>query len=270
MGAPASFRLPAGITLANVSQFDAGFFVLDDWRARPNVTVSVGLRYEAQTRLSDYRNFAPRLGLAWAVGPKGKAPKTVIRAGGGLFYDRVLSESLSLDSLRRDGIHQQQFIVDNPDFYPAIPSTTQLLGARAPQAIRELDAHMRAPEMAQLGAGAERQLPGNIVLAVNYIHWQAWHSLRSRNITAPLASTPVNTTAIYLYEASGRLKQDQLMTTVNARVSPKLSFSGSYTFEQSREATPMAPAPSLPTPTTCGLSMGARGSTFVIVCNSMG
>ena len=113
------------------------------------------------------------------------------------------------------------FLVDNPDFYPAIPSIQQLLGGRAPQAIRELDARIRAPEMAQAGAGVERQLPRNIVLAVNYIHSQAWHSLRSRNITAPFASTLPGTTAIYLYEASGRLKQDQLITNVNARVNPK-------------------------------------------------
>jgi hypothetical protein len=96
---------------------------------------------------------------------------------------------------------------------------------------------MRAPEMAQIGAGVERQIPKNIVLAVNYIHSQAWHSLRSRNITAPLASTPASTTAIYLYEASGRLKQDQLIANVNARVSPKLSFSGSYTWNKARSDT---------------------------------
>jgi Carboxypeptidase regulatory-like domain len=235
-GGASQFSLAAGNPLASLNQFDAGFFALDDWRARPNVTLSLGLRYEFQTRLSDHRDLAPRLGLAWGVGPKGKTAKTVIRAGAGIFYDRV-NESLSLDSLRRDGIHQQQFMVDNPDFYPAIPSVEQLLGGRTPQAIRELDAHMRAPEMAQIGAGVERQIPKNIVLAVNYIHSQAWHSLRSRNITAPLASTPASTTAIYLYEASGRLKQDQLMTNVNARVSPKLSFSGSYTLNKARSDT---------------------------------
>ena len=226
-GGASQFSLAAGDPLASLNQYDAGLFVLDDWRARPNLTLSLGLRYEFQTRLSDHRDVAPRAGLAWGIGPKGKPAKTVIRAGAGIFYDRV-NESLSLDSLRRDGIHQQQFIVDNPDFYPVIPSIQQLLGSRTPQAIRELDAHLRAPEMVQIGAGVERQLPKNIVLALNYIHSQAWHSLRSRNITAPLASAPAGATAVYLYEASGRLKQDQLVTNINARVSPKLSFSGSY------------------------------------------
>jgi hypothetical protein len=84
----------------------------------------------------------------------------VIRAGAGLFYDRV-GESLSLDALRRDGIHQQQFVTDSPDFYPAIPSLAQLLGSRTPQAIRELDSDMRAPRMVQAGIGVERQLPKN-------------------------------------------------------------------------------------------------------------
>ena len=235
-GGASQFSLAAGDPLASLNQFDAGFFILDDWRARPNLTLSLGLRYELQTHLSDHRDLAPRFGVAWGVGSKGKPAKTVIRAGTGIFYDRV-NESLSLDSLRRDGIHQQQFIVDNPDFYPVIPSIQQLLGSRTPQAIRELDAHIRAPEMVQIGAGVERQMPKNIVLAVNYIHSQAWHSLRSRNIAAPLASTPASTTAIYLYEASGHLKQDQVITNVNARVSPKLSFSGSYILNKARSDT---------------------------------
>ena len=116
----------------------------------------------------------------------------MIRAGAGLFYDRV-SESLSLDALRRDGIHQQQFVIDSPDFYPAIPSLAQLVGSRAPQAIREFDARMRAPEMVQAGAGVERQLPKNIVVSVNYLHSHGWHILRSRNITAPLAPAAAGT-----------------------------------------------------------------------------
>jgi hypothetical protein len=89
----------------------------------------------------------------------------------------------------------------------------------------------------QIGAGVERPLPKNIVVAVNYVHSQGWHSLRSRNITAPLASTPASTTAIYLYEASGRMKQDQLITNLNARISPKLSFSGSYTLNKANSDT---------------------------------
>ena len=235
-GGASQFSIAAGNPLASLNQFDVGFFALDDWRVRPNLTLSVGLRYETQTRLSDHRDIAPRIGVAWGLAPKGKTPKTVLRAGAGLFYDRV-SESLSLDALRRDGIHQQQFVTDSPDFYPAIPSIAQLLGARFPQAVRELDSHMEAPRLAQFGVGIERQLPKNLVVSVNYLRSQGWHSLRSRDITASMTAASATTTAIYLYEASGIFKQNQLVTSVIAKVSPKLSFTGSYTLGQAHSDT---------------------------------
>ena len=177
-GGASQFSIAAGNPLASLRQFDAGFFALDDWRVQPNLTLSLGMRYEAQTRIDDRRDVAPRVGIAWGLAPKGKTPKTVIRAGAGLFYDRV-SESLSLDALRRDGIHQQQFILDAPDFYPVVPSLSQLLSSRVPQAIRQMENNIRAPFMAQAGVGVERQLPKNLVLSVNYLHSRGWHSLRS-------------------------------------------------------------------------------------------
>jgi len=58
---------------------------------RPNITLSLGLRYEIQNNISDHGDWAPRIGLAWGVGPSAgrvRSPKTVIRAGVGIFYDR--------------------------------------------------------------------------------------------------------------------------------------------------------------------------------------
>ena len=234
-GGASQFSIAGGNPLATLSQFDAGVFALDDWRLQPNMTLSLGLRYEAQNRISDHRDFAPRMGLAWGLAPSGKTAKTVVRAGFGLFYDRV-SENLSLDALRRDGIHQQQFVINTPDFYPLVPTLDQLLNASAPQAIRRLDAGMVAPYMVQTGVGVERQLPRNVVVAVNYLHSRGAHMLRSRSV--PAAANPAgNTSAIYLYEGSGLFKQDQLITSVNAKVSARLSFTSSYTFGQARSDT---------------------------------
>ena len=62
-GGASQFSIAAGNPLASLSQFDVGlFFVLDDWRARPNLTLSLGLRYESQTRLSDHRTLRPAPG----------------------------------------------------------------------------------------------------------------------------------------------------------------------------------------------------------------
>ena len=228
-GGASQFSIAAGNPLASLSQFDVGLFVLDDWRLRPNLTLSLGLRFEAQTRIHDSHDLAPRVGVAWGLAPRGKTPKTVIRAGAGLFYDRV-SENLSLDALRRDGVHQQQFVLSSPDFYPVIPSLSELLISRVPQAIREIDGRIQAPSMAQIGVGVERQLPRNLVLGVNYLHSRGWHGLRSRAVTQAGSVTAPDVMAIYLYESSGIFKQDQLVTSLTARVNPRISFNGSYTF----------------------------------------
>ncbi len=49
---------------------DAGIFAADDWRLRPNLTLSLGLRYEVQTNIHDWRDIAPRVALAWAPAPE--------------------------------------------------------------------------------------------------------------------------------------------------------------------------------------------------------
>src|SRR3984885_3942449 len=74
---------------AHASQVDVGLYVEDDWRIRPNITLSYGLRFESQDNISNHADWAPRLGFAWGIGGGGKsAPKTILRAGFGVFYDR--------------------------------------------------------------------------------------------------------------------------------------------------------------------------------------
>jgi hypothetical protein len=97
-GGATQFSINSGNPASSASQFDAGLFVGDDWRVRPNLTLSLGLRYETQTNIHDWRDVAPRIGVAWAPGAGGKnsSPKTVIRAGFGIFYDRfVLTNTLT-------------------------------------------------------------------------------------------------------------------------------------------------------------------------------
>ena len=67
-GGATQFSLNAGNPFISGSQWDVGLFAGDDWRARPNLTFSLGLRYEAQTNIGDHGDFAPRIGVAWAPG----------------------------------------------------------------------------------------------------------------------------------------------------------------------------------------------------------
>jgi hypothetical protein len=115
---------------------EAAFFQ-DDWRWKPNLTLSYGLRFESQNWINDHADWGPRVALAWAPGHAGKAPaKTVLRAGYGWFYDRfAVPSSLNspgatpyvIQTIHQNGINQQSFVVNNPDFFnpsaPAAPGT---------------------------------------------------------------------------------------------------------------------------------------------------
>ena len=86
-------------TFANsvVSQGNAnvGAYLQDEWRLSRNLTVNAGLRYDLQylkTINTDTNNVSPRLGLAWT--PFGRRT-TVVRAGYGLYYDRVPLRALA-------------------------------------------------------------------------------------------------------------------------------------------------------------------------------
>ncbi|MGH9666855.1 MAG: TonB-dependent receptor domain-containing protein, partial [Bryobacteraceae bacterium] len=231
-GGPSQFTIASGLPSASLSQTDIGLFVQDDWRARQNLTVSYGIRYELQNNVTDWRDFAPRVGFAWAPGPSGKGrSKTVLRAGFGIFYDRI-AETLFLDALRFNGLTQQQYILPNPNFYPEIPPA-DTLPVKA-TAIHALDNAIRAPYIMQSAVGLERQLPKSTTLSINYTNSHGLHQLLSRNINAPLPGTTVlpNDTlgAIYQYEAAGLFNQNQISVNVNSRVSTRISVFGGYAY----------------------------------------
>ena len=69
----------------------AGLFAQDEWRIKPNVLLSYGLRYENENIVNDSNNFGPRFALAY---DPFKSGKTVIRAGAGIFYNRALLRTI--------------------------------------------------------------------------------------------------------------------------------------------------------------------------------
>lgn len=226
---------------------DLGAFAGDDWRLKPNLTLSLGLRYETQTNIHDWSDFAPRVGFAWAPGPaaKGGRPKTVVRGGFGIFYDRF-SETNVLTAERFNGSNEQQYIVPAPLFYPNLPPLGSLGNfLRRGQTVQEISSSLRAPYILQTGIGVERQLPRNTTVAVNYVSSRGRHMLRSHDINAPLPGTYLgpgtgvypfdNSGPIFLMESSGVYNQNQLITNFNSRVNPNISLFGFYTLNQAKD-----------------------------------
>ena len=92
---------------------DLGLYAEDDWKARPNLSISYGIRYETQNHLADDHDFAPRVSLRYGVGKAGGNPKTVLNAGFGIFYDRYQLPNV-MTTLESNGTNQIQTQIVNP------------------------------------------------------------------------------------------------------------------------------------------------------------
>jgi hypothetical protein len=253
------FSLTAGSTatvpgnpLANVGQVDVGLYVQDDWRVRPNITVSYGLRFESQNEISDHADWAPRLGFAWGIGGGGKsAPKTVLRAGFGIFYDRFNS-SYVLEEDRLNGIRQAQFVFTNPQFFPLVTPTSTVDPTVYQQA-----SHLRSPYVMQTAVSLERQVTKIANVSVSYLNSRGWDQLFTNNINTPLPGTfdyPFYTSVtpgarpiagfdnVYQFQSEGIYRENQLFVQANIRVGPKLSLFSRYTLTYADSDTSSATA----------------------------
>ena len=235
-GGATQFTLSAGLPGLKVHQYDAAIFAGDEWRINPNFTLNLGLRYEAQSNVHDWRDIAPRIGVAWAPGTHnhpGKA-KTVLRAGFGIFYER-LDISDYLTARRFDGSVQQQYVVTNPDFFPTVPSPATLAGFQSPQAIEELSSRLRAPYIIQSALTLERQLPAKTTIALTYTNSHGLHQFISNDINAPLPVSGRDPLAhsgpVFLMESAGLYNQNQIITNVTTRLSAASIF-GFYVFNK--------------------------------------
>ncbi|HEX7296437.1 MAG TPA: TonB-dependent receptor, partial [Pyrinomonadaceae bacterium] len=233
------FSIAGGNPEATVSQWDFGGFFQDDWKLRPNFTLNLGLRYENQSNVKSNLNFGPRVGFAWSPGG-GQQPKTVIRGGYGVFYDRI-GENLTLNAERLNGINQQQFIVTNPNFFPVIPSIEVLEAFAVPVSIFRLNQNLQSPYTLQGVISIERQLPHNLTVATSYINVRTLHVLRTRPVNAPLPGTFTGVAGsgvrplginenIFEYESTGTFNQNQLILNFNSRFHRNFSLTGYYVF----------------------------------------
>ena len=241
-GGAGQFTITYGTPGIVVTYYDLGVYFSDDWRWKPNFTVSYGLRYETQSSIGDYGDVAPRVSFAWGLG-KGTAPKTVIRAGWGMFYERF-DEQYALQADRLNGTTQQKFVVNQPNFYPIVPpeDSPLLNTAKTFPTVYQISPNLRASYVMQTAVSVERQITKNANIAVSYLNSRGLHQYLTRNINAPLPGTydPTNPASgirpygaaagnIYQYESGGTMEQNQLIVNANVKVGSRLSLFGWYT-----------------------------------------
>ena len=275
-GGATQFSINGGNPEADVTQTDVGFYLQDEWKVRPNFTLSPGLRYENQTNIDSNFNFAPRLGFAWmpsfghkntpAADPRTSAPKaadakpgvapaktaaaprqprTVIRGGAGIFYTRF-SENSILQTIRFNGINQQQFVVTDPDvlnLFPVVPPVTALNAFSVPQSRRVLNEDAASEQIFRASVSLERQVSKTFNLQAGYSHSQSIRTLRTANINAPLGGTynpafptsgvrPFGSQAgnIFQYQSNGRSRSDSLYISANGKIAKKVDFWANYSW----------------------------------------
>jgi outer membrane receptor protein involved in Fe transport len=187
------------------------FFLQDDYRWKPNVTLNLGLRYEFATvptevngKISNLRSiadpamvvgdpwysnpalkdFAPRIGLAWDPFKNGK---TSVRAGFGIFYDQLLpkyyvfSGSLNPPFTTRTSRVTAPAAplsfpnaVQGPITTPICPATPSCIKAN----LQTINYDLQPSYIMQYNLSVQRALPGNWDVTVAYAGSHGLHLIR--------------------------------------------------------------------------------------------
>ncbi|HYV11946.1 MAG TPA: carboxypeptidase regulatory-like domain-containing protein [Pyrinomonadaceae bacterium] len=233
-GAPSQFQ----------SNPNVGLFVQDEWRLRRSLTLNAGLRYDVQDLpdpiKTDTDNIAPRLGIVYAPGDR----KTVVRASFGLYYDRIPLRATS-NALQRDG---SKFLVvqlsPTQPGAPVFPDVLALQPATLPTKpnITRIDPNIETSYTEQGNLQIERELPGNAVVSIGYLHVRALHVILSRNVNVPavpasagvpnLGRPDPNWGNISRFESSGRSDYDGMVVSFNKRAARWANLRVSYTLSK--------------------------------------
>lgn len=218
---PARYRTATGSGALDRDVTMYAFFLEDNWRMRPGLTLSAGLRYDLQFSRgdlagepvpddispeefwvrfvagdlqginwraypNDYNNFGPRVGFAWDPGNNGRM---VIRGGYGVFFDQIWTNDTGNVVQNYPNVFTQQFANDSrvtsiPNtFFPNTPPVTSL-SATGSTSVQVPNPAAEFPSTQQSSIGMQRQIGSNASVSVDYIHVRGLHFRRAYNANA--------------------------------------------------------------------------------------
>lgn len=211
-----------------------------------NVVVSP----DGKTMHDTTKNFQPRIGLAWRLGPK-----TVFRASSGVFFDSYSG----INQLSRNFAgtwptigYQTLATLNYPTSsqpLPSVPATNPLPSASYPEAtpftqvVRFVDPRWQNPYSLQWNAGFQHQISSSMLVTLNYVgsggrrvDVGAGYNMASTPGPGPWQSRapyPYMPTCRSWDRSVGTSSYNALQTTFERRWSTGLAFSASYTWSKS-------------------------------------
>jgi len=247
------------LVIDDVDNEYTALFVQDEWRATPELTLNLGLRWEMDSdvknvsrydeinpivasflegdRDRDRDNFAPRLGFAWAPA----ADRLVVRGGYGIFYDRV---TLQLQTLER-GLDGRAlpvevragnvFFIDPatggfPPFAPTLsdPFTGFILPGAGASGINIIDNDLENPEVEQLSLGAETRLGHGLFLRLDGIYNRGTNFIIGRAVGEVFNPVVGGPDRVVNLESSVGTRYEALLLSLDRRAG-RHRFLASYT-----------------------------------------
>ncbi len=182
-----------GQPVFDLSTMDYGFFVQDDWKVTPRLTLNLGVRYDYESlpgpfasianpafpqsaiTPSDKNNIGPRVGFAWD--PYGRG-KTVLRGGMGMYYGRIWN-ALLLNARYQTGAPNGQISttfnnttsVGGVSIAPTFPNiaTTAPAASSGALSVQYLDPHLQNPMTYQFDMVVQQDLGSGYVFSLSYI-----------------------------------------------------------------------------------------------------
>jgi len=182
----ASFAQGFGTPGFQFATNDLAFFVQDDWRILPRVTLNLGLRYETElmpapqlpnialgnTTIfpSDNRDYGPRIGAAWDLTGKGK---TIVRGGYGIFYGRIINSTI-FNAIANTALPAGQNTVSlqpTAKTAPTYPDVISSGGGTVPFGVTAVGfaPNTRLPMVDEFDAEFEQEIATSTVVSVSYV-----------------------------------------------------------------------------------------------------
>ncbi|MBB5055987.1 hypothetical protein HDF16_000656 [Granulicella aggregans] len=186
-GNPSQFSSVTGDPKINFTEIYPVFFVQDDIKLRPDLTLSAGLRYFFANRPFQDTGITPRLGVSWAPG----GSKTLkLNAHLGLFSGHSPNglQGTQAELLREDGKARVTSLAYSTVYNAGgAPDTS---GDSVIHAIRTLAPNYKSNQVLMSQIGADKTLPYGFTLSTNLTYIRGWRQERTLNVNAPIDGSP--------------------------------------------------------------------------------